>query len=133
MQVDATSSATSGTQSTGSAPASANVDYNSFLKLLIAQLKNQDPTDPSDPAQWISQLASFSSVEQQLQTNNKLDALMTSMALQQADGLIGRTVTWEEGDISGKVASVKIITGGAVAVLEDGTQLLVSDGLTISE
>ena len=42
----------------------ASVDYNGFLRLLIAQMKNQDPTKPMDSAQFMAQLASFSNVEQ---------------------------------------------------------------------
>jgi flagellar basal-body rod modification protein FlgD len=80
----------------------------------------------------MGQIASFSNVEQAIQTNAKLDAMMTSMALTQIDGLIGRTVTTADGEISGKVSSVRIITGVAVAVLEDGTQLLLSEGVEIS-
>ena len=68
-----------------------SLDYNAFLQLLIAQMKNQDPTKPTDPSQFIAQLASFSSVEQAIKTNSKLDTMMTSLALSQAEGLIGRT------------------------------------------
>ncbi len=42
----------------------STLDYNSFLKLLTAQMKFQDPTKPTDATQFVSQLASFSSVEQ---------------------------------------------------------------------
>lgn len=95
-------------------------------------MKNQDPTNPTDPAQWMGQIASFSGVEQAIQTNAKLDALMTSMALSQVDGLIGRTVTSSDGTVSGKVASVNIITGGAVAVLENGSFVPLGEGVKIS-
>lgn len=117
------------------AKSSASLDYTAFLRLLIAQMQNQDPTNPTDPAEWMGQIASFSNVEQAIQTNAKLDALMTSMALTQVDGIIGRTVTatTPEGEVSGKVTAVRIITGGAVAILEDGTSLLLSDGVKISE
>lgn len=110
----------------------ATIDYNTFLRLLIAQMKNQDPTNPTDPAQWIGQLASFSGVEQSMQTNAKLDTLMTSMALSQADSLVGRNLTLLEDGFSGKIESVRIISGGTVAVLEDGTEILLGAGVEIS-
>jgi flagellar basal-body rod modification protein FlgD len=95
-------------------------------------MQNQDPTNPADPAEWMGQLASFSNVEQAIQTNAKLDALMTSMALSQVDGIIGHTVTSADGSVSGKVESVRIITGGAVAILEDGTELLLGEGVEVT-
>ena len=55
---------------TASSSASNAADYDTFLNLLVTQLKNQDPTNPSDPTQFLSQLASFSGVEQQIQAND---------------------------------------------------------------
>ena len=63
--------------------AKANVDYESFLKLLVAELKNQDPTQPMDSTQYMAQLASFSQVEQSIQTNTKLDQLLQASQLSQ--------------------------------------------------
>ena len=114
------------------ASSSVTPDYNAFLKLLIAQMKNQDPTKPIDATQYISQIASFSNVEQAMQTNAKLDALMTSFALAQADGVIGRTITSSDGAISGEVASVRIVSGGAVAVLTSGREVLLGAGVVIT-
>ena len=114
------------------ASSSVTPDYNAFLKLLIAQMKNQDPTKPIDATQYISQIASFSNVEQAMQTNAKLDALMTSFALAQADGVIGRTITSSDGSISGEVASVRIVSGGAVAVLTSGREVLLGAGVVIT-
>ena len=102
---------------------SASLDYTAFLRLLIAQMQNQDPTNPTDPAQWMGQIASFSNVEQSIQANAKLDAMMTSIALSQVDGIIGHTVTSDDGTVSGKVTSVRIISGGAVAMLDTGKEL----------
>jgi flagellar hook assembly protein FlgD len=50
---------------TASAP---SVDYGAFLQLLVAQLKNQDPSKPMDSTQYMAQLASFSQVEQTIYT-----------------------------------------------------------------
>lgn len=49
-----------------------------FLKLLTTQLKNQDPTSPLDTSQFTDQLIGFSGVEQQINTNSKLDKLVQS-------------------------------------------------------
>jgi flagellar basal-body rod modification protein FlgD len=111
---------------------SNTLDYNAFLQLLITQLKNQDPTAPMDPTEQVSQLATFSAVEQQVKTNAKLDSLLTSFALSQADSVIGRTVTSADGEITGKVASVRIVDGGAVAVLANGSEVQLGSGVTIS-
>jgi len=112
--------------------AKKTLDYDAFLQLLVAQLQNQDPTQPLDAAEHISQLASFSAVEQAIKTNTKLDTLLTASALAQADSVIGRNVTSADGQTSGKVTSVRIISGGAVAMLENGKQVELSAGVTIT-
>lgn len=138
MTVDATTSATSAQtqtstqQSSSTSSSAASLNYDSFLKLLTAQMKYQDPTKPMDSTQFVAQLASFSNVEQAIKTNTKLDALITSMALNQADGLIGKYVTSADGTVTGKVASVRIFSDGAVAVLEDGKTMLMEAGVKVS-
>ncbi len=127
----------SGTTSTPSSSTTAanapTVDYNQFLQLLVAELQNQDPTAPTDPMQYMSQLASFSVVGQSVQTNSKLDTLLTTNALSQADATIGRTVTSADGSTSGTVSSVAIGSGGAVtATLTNGSTLALSSGVTVS-
>jgi len=112
--------------------AGPSLDYSAFLRLLIAQMKNQDPTAPADPAQWMGQIASFSNVEQAIQTNAKLDALMTSMALSQGDSLIGRTLTTMEGDVTGTIMSVRIYSDATVAVLDSGAEVILGAGVIIA-
>ncbi|MCX8254652.1 Flagellar hook capping protein [Beijerinckiaceae bacterium RH AL1] len=131
----ATTSSTSATASSGTAAAaaSATVDYNSFLKLLVAELQNQDPTNPTDPTQYLSQIASFSAVGQTVQTNTKLDTMITNNALQQADTAIGRTVTSADGTITGKVSSASIGSDGTItATLANGQTLALGSGVTFS-
>ena len=134
MDVTSAGSAPATTKEAGGAAAAKapTVDYNGFLQLLIAQLKNQDPTQPSDSTQFVSQLASFSAVEQQVQTNAKLDSILTSGKLGQADGVIGRTLTSADGSVSGRVVSVTLGNGGLSATLEDGRMLALGDGVTVS-
>ncbi len=132
MAVDAVSGATAtNTPTTNDTAKAATVDYDAFLKLLVAQLKNQDPTNPTDSAEFMAQLASFSNVEQSVKANTKLDSLITSLALTQADGLIGKTVTSSDGTISGVVDSVRIVSGGGVAILTNGKELPLEAGITV--
>jgi flagellar basal-body rod modification protein FlgD len=75
------SAATSGTQTSQSAASAVNsmANENTFLKLFIAQLKNQDPTSPQDPTQFVSQLAQFSNLEQTIQMSTNIAAIRTDL------------------------------------------------------
>jgi flagellar basal-body rod modification protein FlgD len=137
MQVGTSTSTDSSTStqsqsSSSSSSSSIAPDYNAFLRLLVAQLKNQDPTKPIDSTQYMAQLAAFSNVEQAMQMNAKLDYLMTSFALSQAEGLIGRTITTADESVTGKVEAVYIVSGAAVAKLDNGKEVLLGEGIKIS-
>lgn len=130
MTVPATSPSTYTNQS--DQVSKTQVDYQSFLKLLVAQMKNQDPTNPMDSTQYMAQLAAFSQVEQSVQMNTKLDQMLQSSTLAQADAIIGRTITSADGETTGKVASVRLISNGIVAVLEGGKEVTMGPGVKIS-
>ncbi|OBQ73689.1 MULTISPECIES: flagellar hook assembly protein FlgD [Mesorhizobium] len=131
MTVDMTTTIPVGANQTSTQTSKTAVDYNSFLKLLIAEMKNQDPTKPMDSTQYVAQLATFSQVEQSVQTNTKLDQIMQSSALSQADALIGRNITSADGKTTGTVASVTLGSNGLIAVLQDGTTVPVGAGVSI--
>jgi flagellar basal-body rod modification protein FlgD len=116
-----------------SSSGAATADYDAFLQLLVAQLKNQDPTEPVDNAQLMAQLASFSSVEQQVQMNQRLDQLISSNVLGDATNLIGKNVSTSDGEISGIVKSVVLADDGIFAELEDGRKVPMVSGVIISE
>src|ERR1041384_7653884 len=65
------------------------VSQNTFMELLITQLKNQDPMNPQDSSQFVSQLAQFSSLEQMTQLNKNISSVLETSVT----NLIGRTVT----------------------------------------
>lgn len=113
-------------------PSKTTLDYQAFLKLFVEQLKHQDPTAPMDASQSLAQLATFSQVEQSVATNKKLDSLLSSQSLSQANSLIGRTATSGEGDVSGEIVSIKITSEGALATLTSGKTLLLGEGVSIS-
>lgn len=124
-----TSPGTGSTQN--SSGAKTAVDYQSFLKLLVAEMKNQDPTNPMDSTQYVAQLATFSQVEQTVQVNNKLASLLQSSAVSQADSLLGHTLTSADGTVKGIVASVKLTADGTVAVLASGQEVAIESGITV--
>ncbi|MFT4162700.1 flagellar hook assembly protein FlgD [Shinella sp.] len=109
----------------------AALNYESFLKLLVAQMKNQDPTEPMDSTQQMAQLATFSQVEQTIKTNKNLENLLQRTSLQEANSVIGRTVTSDDGKISGVVTEVTLYNDGIVATLESGEKIIVGPGVTV--
>lgn len=75
------------------APGSQKVakgDFETFLRMLTAQLKNQDPMNPIEGSDFAVQLATFSGVEQQAQTNN----LLTELTQQMGGGGLGQLSDW---------------------------------------
>ncbi len=68
---------------------SDNVDQNQFLQLLVAQIRYQDPTNPSDSTAFVTQLAQFSSLEQLIAIRGDLDSV--------TQGTSGSTSTTTQG------------------------------------
>jgi flagellar basal-body rod modification protein FlgD len=130
--VTTTNSATSSSSANNTTGSNGTLDYNEFLQLLVAQLQNQDPTNPTDPTTFVSQLASFSSVEQQVNTNSILNSLLTETAISQAGSLIGQTVTSSDGTVSGQVASVQVTSSGPQATLSNGQTVSLNSGIQVS-
>lgn len=122
------------------------LDKDAFMKILITQLQNQDPTSPMEDREFIAQMAQFSTLEQMTNMNNSLQRFVDSQAQNQMlsySQFIGKEVTWQsmeesgeenqESTIeqgSGKVTSIQIKNGSVTLTLEDGTIL---DPASISE
>ncbi|CAA2142868.1 flagellar hook assembly protein FlgD [Hyphomicrobium sp. ghe19] len=123
-------SGTGGQTATQAAAKSNTLNYNDFLKLMIAQLKNQDPLNPTDSTQYMSQIAQFSSVEQAINTNSKLDQLLVNSNISQASTMIGLTLKAPDGT-AGVIQSVRIDSSGSTAILTSGKEVPISAGVTI--
>ncbi len=96
--IDATSSstATSSTSAFGLTGAEKALNRDDFLKLLVEQLKNQDPLKPQDNTEFVAQLAQFSSLEATLGINDRLDMLTLQSRGQsntESLSMVGKTVT----------------------------------------
>ena len=91
--------------------ATQSLGKDDFLKLLITQLSNQDPTSPMDNTEFISQMAQFSSLEQMTNMSNGFDKLSNMLNSSQAVNTIGKTVDLNLGDAT-TTGVVEAITYG---------------------
>jgi flagellar basal-body rod modification protein FlgD len=95
------SSSSSTSSSSSSSLISATGDLTTFLKILTTQLQNQDPTDATDTDQFTQELVQFAGVEQQINTNSKLDEILTeikSNGITPLLGYVGTTVQATDDD-----------------------------------
>ena len=69
-----------------------DLDRNAFFKLLTTQLSYQDPLDPMDNTEFVSQMAQFSSLEQMENMNSTMEQFLKTQSLAETAGLIGKTV-----------------------------------------
>ncbi|MGV9005244.1 MAG: flagellar hook assembly protein FlgD [Brevundimonas sp.] len=134
--VDAVTAATATDRTTAGRTAMAT-NFETFLSLLTAQLKNQDPLSPVDSNQFTSQLTQMSGVEQQLLTNDLLTSLLSA---QQGGGLSGAanyigkdtTAAWSAMKLDGGQAtwSYELATDAATTTLQvlDGSGRVVWSG-----
>lgn len=91
------------------------LDKDAFLKIMIAQLQYQDPTNPSDSNQFIQQMATFTTLEQITNLNTNMEKLYTLQQFSSASALIGRKVTVYNGQefLTGTVDKVSMSESNA--------------------
>ncbi len=129
MTVD--TSYTSGTSLySGTTPSAAKseLDQQAFLQLLVAQLRNQDPSSPMDSSQLMAQTTQLSTMEQLTElTSTSREAFSLQMRVAAAS-LVGQTVSWTDADgvaASGTVDAVDY--SGSVPVVTVGDQQIALD------
>jgi len=91
-----------------------NLTQNDFLKLLVAQMTQQDPLNPKSDIEMIPQMVSFSQLEQSKSMQSDIANLRTEQRLLQANALLGRTVEIQDGSttgVTGQVTSVQMVEG----------------------
>jgi len=133
--VDSSTAVTQGT--TGTSNNQNSIDKDEFLKILAAELKYQDPTDPMNNRDFVTQLAQFSTMEHMQnmaagftaisqaleQMIDNQDKFNNNFYILQASGLIGKTVSAQVdgADIEGQVTSIKIIDSIPYAIVNEKT------------
>jgi flagellar basal-body rod modification protein FlgD len=135
MQVTQTTNTSGGqvaVSTAGSLGAKPLVSADAFMQLLVAQLKYQDPTKPVDSTQYVSQLASLSNLQQSVQQTGALQNVLAASSTTEAASLIGLHAASADGSVKGVVTSTKIDPSGVTVVLDNGQQLSVGSGVTLS-
>lgn len=107
-----------------------------FLKLLITQLQNQDPSSPLDNTEFIAQMATFSTLEQMVNIGSKIDTLTENnkqSSLLNYSSFVGKEVKWHSIDETGeepivtegtgKIQSIQYKDNKVTFILDDGTKL----------
>jgi flagellar basal-body rod modification protein FlgD len=105
-----------------------------FLKLLVAQMQHQDPLQPTDSSQMMSQLAQFSQVEGLNNLNRQITALGLSQDFSSAVAMIGKTVKYLDPDgetREGAVSGVQPDPKGAMLVVGDGVKVYTGQVLEV--
>ncbi|WP_026421636.1 flagellar hook assembly protein FlgD [Actinokineospora inagensis] len=90
-----TGSTTTTSSTSGGANALTSLDSQAFLKLLVAQLRYQDPDNPTDPTQFMSQTATLTQVQKLTDLTNAETSMLTSSLSAQASNLVGKTVSYK--------------------------------------
>lgn len=111
---------TQGTSNTSAARSGLATNFETFLTLLTAQLRNQDPLSPLDSNEFTAQLTQMSGVEQQLLTNDLLTSLLSAQQTQGMSGassFIGKDVTavWAADRLTGGKANWSYELGAAAS------------------
>lgn len=117
MAIDATSSSAS------------QLGMQDLLKVLLAQLTNQNPLKPMENQDFLGQMAQFSSLEQSRQTYSKLEELVALQSSLQSVGLIGKTVDVQSatGTVTGVVTALSLASGTPTLSVRTSSGNVVSD------
>lgn len=128
---DAASYAASQTSTTTTSNDTLGKD--AFLQLLVTQMQYQDPLDPQDNSEYLSQLAQFSALEQMTnvaegltEVSELVSNINTSVLVAQLSNMIGQTVTWstDSTDSSGTTTTTKLSGTVKGVSISDGTPSL---------
>lgn len=124
----------------------SDLGKDAFLRLLLTQLQNQDPMNPMEDTEFISQMAQFTSLEQMTNLNTNFEKFMNNQKTQDFvshSDLIGKQIEWnkttkgEDGDPetvskSGVVTSVIFKNGQAQLVVDGETKVNTTDVVSVT-
>lgn len=109
-------------------------EFDMFLQMLTAQVENQDPLEPLDSTQFVEQLATFSSLEQEVKTNDTLESIadtLNSLHMLLANDWLGETITVESSWVPYNGAPVEFQLDLPDGIDSAELQILDSEGKTV--
>ena len=105
-----------------SATSAAGIDQDQYLKLLVAQVQNQNPLDPVSDTEFISQLAQFNQLSSLQTLNANFSELLKFQQLGQGSNLIGKTVEYTDATGAKQSGLVsRVFADGSNITIEVGT------------
>lgn len=122
--------------STSSSSSGSSLGPDAFLQLLTAELKNQDPTNPQDPTQSVTQLAQMSALQYSQQLSSSFQNFQSNFGVMQAASLIGKQATVSVGGtgtggnsstVTGTIQSVEVQNGQPYFTMTDGSGKVYTD------
>ena len=117
--IGATSVASTLHQPAAAPPSRTALDKDVFLKLLVTQLRYQDPLNPSSPNEFLAQTAQFNAVEQLEELTKLMETANRSSQLSTAGTLVSRTVGWyaEDGTLRSGTVSAALSTADGITLV----------------
>jgi flagellar basal-body rod modification protein FlgD len=122
MSVQATEAVTTSGLYQPATTTGSTADKEMFLNLMVAQLRYQDPMNPTDSGQMMAQNAQFTALEKMQDVADQTAALLSAQVSFGAAGMVGKNVTYENADgtkTSGLVGSVSYDASGPMLVVDD--------------
>ena len=110
---EAVSTGMFGTTGTTTSAGAGSADKEMFLQLLVAQMRYQDPSNPTDSSQFLAQSAQFTALEKMQDVADQTAQLLSAQMAFGASGLIGKQVTWTDSDGATQSGTVTGVTFGA--------------------
>ena len=126
---------TTGTATGATTTTSKSADKDMFLQLLVAQMKYQDPMNPTDSGEFLAQSAQFTALEKMQAVADQTAQLVSSQMAFGASGLVGRTVSWTSADGTAQTGKVSGVTFGTDGPMLDvaGTQISMGQVQSITD
>ena len=137
MSIPATEAVTtSGMFGTAGTPGKAGTaDKEMFLQLLVAQMRYQDPMNPTDSSQFLAQSAQFTALEKMQDVADQTAALFSAQMAFGASGLIGKQVSWTDSEGATQTGQVAGVTFGIKGPVLDigGKDVPIADVVSVTD